>query len=239
MGVQRVRTTPYHPQGNGALERFHRGLKASLTARLSENESWDEELPTVLLGLRAALRCETGLSAAELVYGQALRLPGDFYSEVSPKYDGDDYTYVNKLRAILKSVCPKPRSASDSRKIFVYKDLSTCSHVFIRNDAVRKPLTPTYNGPYRVISRQNKVFKIQLTNRQVNISIDRLKPAYLMQETEPSPVALSSNVPTSRISCGDTSTNLSGNSLNGKTAYVRTTQSGRVVKQPVRFADYA
>ncbi|CAH2210398.1 jg24624 [Pararge aegeria aegeria] len=73
LGVQRIRTTPYHPQSNGVIERWHRSLKVALTAKLTDNESWDDELlvPTVLLGLRTALRCETGLSAAELVYGQA------------------------------------------------------------------------------------------------------------------------------------------------------------------------
>ncbi len=32
LGTNRIRTTAYHPQANGLVERFHRQLKAALTA---------------------------------------------------------------------------------------------------------------------------------------------------------------------------------------------------------------
>lgn len=77
-GIKRIRTTPYHPQSNGAVERWHRALKAALMARLGL-KSWVDELPTVMLGLRAAVRADTNLSAAELTYGSSIKLPGEFY----------------------------------------------------------------------------------------------------------------------------------------------------------------
>ena len=36
-----------------------------------------------------------------------------------------------------------------------------------------------YRGPYRVLARTDKSYRIQLDNREDWISIDRLKPAYL------------------------------------------------------------
>ncbi|GFO45268.1 Pol polyprotein [Plakobranchus ocellatus] len=42
------RTTAFHPQANGMIERFHRMLKAALKARLTGN-NWVEELPCCTL----------------------------------------------------------------------------------------------------------------------------------------------------------------------------------------------
>ncbi|GFN76420.1 Pol polyprotein [Plakobranchus ocellatus] len=51
LGVKVRRTTAFHPQANGMVERFHRTLNAALKARLTGN-NWVAELPWVLLGRR-------------------------------------------------------------------------------------------------------------------------------------------------------------------------------------------
>ncbi len=53
--------TAYHPESNGIVERLHRHLKDALRTRAAA-ATWSEELPFVLLGLRAQLREDTGLS---------------------------------------------------------------------------------------------------------------------------------------------------------------------------------
>ena len=78
LGTEKHRTTSYHPQANGIVERFHRQLKASLKA--SSNPShWVENLPLVLLGIRSALKTDFHGTAAEIVYGSSLRLPGGYF----------------------------------------------------------------------------------------------------------------------------------------------------------------
>ena len=44
----------------------------------------------------------------------------------------------------------------------VIDGLSTATHVFIRHDAVRKPLQPPYDGPYPVIKGTDKHFTIDI-----------------------------------------------------------------------------
>ncbi|KAL0809105.1 hypothetical protein ABMA28_012730 [Loxostege sticticalis] len=74
IGFQHRKTTAYHPQCNGLVERFHRQLKAAITCHAEP--SWTESLPIVLLGIRSAIKEDLNTSSAELVYGEPLRLPG-------------------------------------------------------------------------------------------------------------------------------------------------------------------
>nr|VZI49519.1 unnamed protein product [Spirometra erinaceieuropaei] len=68
-----------------------------------------------------------------------------------------------------------PPSVSES---YLEKDLATCSHVYLRCDRVRRPLEPPYDGPFRVISRGTKNFRIQRGTREEVVSVDRLKAAF-------------------------------------------------------------
>lgn len=229
LGVKKCRTTPYHPQGNGMIERWHRSLKAALMARLS-SASWSTELSTVLLGLRAAIRSDSGISAAQLVYGQGIRLPGEFYTENS-QVKPCVHTYLDKLRHTISQLRPKVSIHSNTKSVFVHPDLRTCTHVFIRNDAVRPPLTPPYDGPYEVVQKNEKVFTVQLPNRQSQVSIDRLKPAYLINSPTLGPTSdIHLGIP-GKISNQNDSTS-PGTPVQMKP---RLSRSGRLIKRPVRF----
>ncbi|KAI5731027.1 hypothetical protein M8J77_003513 [Diaphorina citri] len=75
-GSHHLRTTAYHPAANGMVDRLHRQLKAAI--KCHHTDRWTDILPTVLLGIRAAWRDDFKASCAELVYGEPLRLPGEF-----------------------------------------------------------------------------------------------------------------------------------------------------------------
>jgi hypothetical protein len=143
------------------------------------------------------------------------------------------YVYVCMLQ-------PRNRSRKDCRKIFVHKDLNNCSHVFIRNDMVRKPLTPCYSGPYQVISRSPNTFAVKIADRQSNISMDRLKPAYIVNEqsgTEKRTENVSKTSDSNILVKCQVNTDVKGSEdklLNLK-PIIKVTQSGRKVRQPVRF----
>ncbi|CAB0034023.1 unnamed protein product [Trichogramma brassicae] len=67
MGIERKRTTPYHPASNGMIERWHRDLKSALMCK-SDTENWLQALPMVMLGLRTRTILDTDMSPAEMVY---------------------------------------------------------------------------------------------------------------------------------------------------------------------------
>ncbi len=68
LNIAHRQTIAYHPELNGAVERLHRCLKDALRTRAA-TATWVDELPFVLLRLRAQPRRDTGLSPAESVYG--------------------------------------------------------------------------------------------------------------------------------------------------------------------------
>lgn len=175
LGINRCRTTAYHPQANGLVERWHRTLKAALMARASNND-WTAHLPYVLLGLRTAMRTEQDTTAAQLVYGQQLSLPGDFLNTARPTPVDMD-SFVTELQQVLQQIQPVPVRLAH-RRPFVAKDLHTCRYVFVRAGGIKRPLVPPYDGPYRVLSRSAKTYDVQLPDRRATVSIDRLKPAF-------------------------------------------------------------
>ena len=54
--------------------------------------------------------------------------------------------------------------------------LRAASYVYVRRGQVAPPLTPQYQGPYVVLERGPKVFKIDLGDREDVVSVDQLKP---------------------------------------------------------------
>ena len=54
--------------------------------------------------------------------------------------------------------------------------LTSTEYAFVRQDASIQPLSQLYCGPYRVLSRKDKFFSLEIGFRQDTISIDRLKP---------------------------------------------------------------
>ena len=73
----------------------------------------------------------------------------------------------------------------NDRQIYVPPDLHTSSHVFLRVDSHRAPLTLPYIGPFVVQQRRPKVFKIVIQGKPEWVSIDRLKPAYISVDDQP------------------------------------------------------
>lgn len=180
-GSNHIHTTAYHPAANGMVERIHRQLKAAL--KCHDSTRWTDFLPTVLMGLRAAWREDLKTTCGELVYGEPLRLPGEFLAS-HPDHRNKEVTseFIKELRSHMQKIRPIDGTRHGERPQFIFKDLNTAEHVFIRHDGTKKCLQKPYDGPFPVINRNPKNFIVNVHGKSVTISIDRLKPAYVTSD---------------------------------------------------------
>lgn len=75
-GIIQVKTSPYHPQTNGACERLNGTIKTLLKAFTDQfQEAWDAALPWVLFAYREVPVKTLGLSPFELMFGRSVRGP--------------------------------------------------------------------------------------------------------------------------------------------------------------------
>ena len=113
------------------------------------------------------------------MYGAPLALPGEFLESKEPPAA----EFLDNLRRPPSQLPTRPvtnqLSSSDPPKA-----LAAASFVFVRRGAPGPPLSPLYDGPYKVLSSGPKFFTLQLGNRQEKITVDRLKPC-LSQEVSP------------------------------------------------------
>ncbi|KAG8184493.1 hypothetical protein JTE90_002340 [Oedothorax gibbosus] len=228
-------------RSNGLVGRKHRRLKAAIKCHATD--IWTDTLPTVILGIRSCLKDDTQGSVAEMVYGTTLKLPREFFRNSSsvPEMTGADFVY--RLRSQMRLLLPAAVTFHASQKTFVHKDLlrrdpegsllkerrrSSPEDLLLKALTFSqdlKPLEQPYKGPFKVIFRSDdKFFTLDINGRQDAVSLDGLKPAFILYEddfpldtsratTEPStstvPKASTSTVPkasTSTVPKASTST---------------------------------
>ena len=156
------------------IERFHRTLKERLMARAQNDPAWIQHLPLVLLGVRTTLREDSGTSPAKLLYGAHLRLPGDFVSGSSPSSSASPSEFVALLRDRLAASAPMPTEYHGHSAVHLPPSLASATAVYLRVDAVRKPLVPPYEGPFRVLQRNAKTCLLYTSPSPRDLSTSRM-----------------------------------------------------------------
>ena len=78
-GVQKLRTSPYHAQTNGQVERMNQTI-IRMIGKLEEDKKacWSEHLPELLMAYNATRSAVTGYSPYYLLFGRRPRIPVDY-----------------------------------------------------------------------------------------------------------------------------------------------------------------
>lgn len=148
IGAEKVRTTPYHPQGN-PVERFNRTLLSMLgTLEEKDKYHWRDYVKPLVHAYNCTRNDTTGYSPYELMFGRQPALPVDFVLGTPPAVEthGSHSEYVRQLRQRLHEsyalAADRARKRGEQNKIrFDAKvraaELVTGDRVLVRNVNVR------------------------------------------------------------------------------------------------------
>ena len=170
LGVKGIRTSPYHPQTDGLVERFNQTLKGMLRKTVQdEGKDWDKMIPYLLFAYREVPQSSTGFSPFELLYGRDVRGPLDILRETweaSSKSDETVVSYVLETQRRLKEMADIAgenmlESQEEQKRWY---DRRARLREFERGDPVLVLLPTTtdklmaqWQGPYQVLAREGKV----------------------------------------------------------------------------------
>ena len=76
LGIEKTRTTPWHPSSNGLVERFNRTLGEMLRQVTSKHQKdWDQKLAVLTMAYRATVHESTGQTPNMMMLGRELPMP--------------------------------------------------------------------------------------------------------------------------------------------------------------------
>ena len=116
------------------------------------------------------------------MYSEHLRIPGELLTLATETKD--PVHPIKDLRQHMARVRPVPAARIAIPATFVHSALENCTHVFLRQDSTHRELEPPYTGPYQVLSWREKTLQLLVHGRHVTVSTDRVKPAYILQESD-------------------------------------------------------
>ena len=161
-GVEKSRTTPYHPQANGVVERNNRTLGDGLRSKLlgGTQDEWDRVLPHLMRSMRCLPHSVTRETPNQLMLGRELRLPDQLLYSMPPEAEKPVHEYAVQLvdnmqeaQARLRELQADLRTEdSDEPPLYEVGD-----YVLLENRRRRKGQNPKLQtkwvGPYYVAER--------------------------------------------------------------------------------------
>uniref|UniRef100_A0A8C2FEK8 Integrase catalytic domain-containing protein n=1 Tax=Cyprinus carpio TaxID=7962 RepID=A0A8C2FEK8_CYPCA len=171
LGIEKTRTSPYHAQCDGMVERLNRTLKDQLAKYICESGGeWDKYLPQVELAYNSSIHSSTGFSPFFLAHGREPRLPADILLNYSPAVTSytpgtpADYAHDVTMRlsyafkdAAVRSTAAKLNQKRQYDKKTFFHPHKPGDIVFLDDPAQKQnKLAPKWKGPYKILRRMDK-----------------------------------------------------------------------------------
>jgi hypothetical protein len=156
--IKHIKTTSFHPQSNGSLERTHGTVKELIGTSLHDNDKeWDEILDFICLGYNTSLYEATGFTPFKLTFGRKANLPSAIAKTTELSYNDMFMLWqkqLNKYLSLARDALMQSKKGylrDQKRKIIRTQILfKQGDFVLIHNDHKRDKLDTEWLGPYRI-----------------------------------------------------------------------------------------
>lgn len=181
--IKHIKTTSFHPQSNGSLERTHAVVKDMIrTTQKEKNEEWDEILNFCCLAYNTMVHESTGFTPFELTFGQLANLPSSIAADAQRSYADDvqirkrewDGKLQQAFNALTKS---KQRYQRDQNRRIIKSQtiLSEGDRVLLHNDHKENKLDTEWLGPYTIVKCNTPYYEVLVDRTVRKIHGNRLK----------------------------------------------------------------
>ena len=188
-GIAHAKATPYHPQGNGVVERLHRTLNGVLAKTILCKGDWAAVLPMALFFIRLTPSSSTGISPFLLTHGwePPTQIQLLYRAWVDKEVGGVDLTewvLQNADRVEMARDKANATLIENSRirakaynKRAKQRDFKVGDSVWIRRPGLDHKLTESWVGPGIILKKNSPVsFKVQTQDRILKtVNIQQLK----------------------------------------------------------------
>lgn len=178
MNIAKTRTTSYHPEGNGVVERFNKTMKEMLKKCFNTEENWDLYLPYLLLVYRNTTHETTRCSPSEILFGRRLPMPCDHFEELhSPIYSDASQYMIKDQKQVKKFWVSSKKNMEKSfdkmerfRKSQDFDPIAPGKMAWLNNPIKHtSKFSQNWLGPYKIISRRGQVYTIEDRNQMTSI----------------------------------------------------------------------
>ncbi|XP_076031965.1 uncharacterized protein LOC143019869 [Oratosquilla oratoria] len=167
LGVRQSRSSAYHPQSQGVVERFHQPFKRMLrTYCLEFGKDWDEGVDLLLFTVRDSVQESLGFSPFQLIYGHEVRGPLKALKEswllensVIPlvsyvvEFREKLKAAVRLANAHLKSAQMKMKQQFDKKHKVEHREFRVGDKVLAFLPVQTHPFQSRYDGPFQIVDR--------------------------------------------------------------------------------------
>ncbi|KFD59604.1 hypothetical protein M514_28218 [Trichuris suis] len=192
LDIRRLRTSAYHAQSNGQVERFNRTLLTMLSVTVEERPfDWDEQVPLHLFAYRTSVHSSTGITPFHAVFGHEAKLPADvmYGPPPEPAERMEIHAYASELRRNLEEAYTRARqyigqAQKHQKELFDrkanFKPLHVGDLVWLLDPSrASGKLYQPWTGPFKVLEAVGMVnYKVQHVDRPSAVMVvhyDRLK----------------------------------------------------------------
>ena len=176
--IEKIQTSPYHPQSDGALERWHACLKGMLKRSQCNLKLWDRELKYLLFAYRSTPHCVTGFSPFTLMFGRYVRGPLEILQEAwlqgecEPAKVHEWLINVKaKMSDMAEVVSDRERVAKSNMKKFYdrtakVKVFEEGEMVLVWKPGIHSKMGASWEGPFQIESKMSPVtYRVQVPGK--------------------------------------------------------------------------